>query len=205
MPTAEKGKSSVSETRVRSEEEEVEEDENRGLTAADDDGEEEGEEGSEAVLIAALAITSASSEMSMSWRRPLDVERAGRVGVLLRKASPERVTRRVLEEAEEEAATADKSVDDDKGDEWLLPARSRNVTLPIKSYAEQVINEKLSTIASTMKENGSRSGEEGRGGRIVFPLFSFFLRRQGKKKKKRGDSSRNSYSLSCSKCNRRFS
>ena len=68
MPTAEKGKSSVSATGVLS-------DENKGLTGEEEDkggGGGGGAAATEAVLIAALAISTASSEMfgeMIPWRR----------------------------------------------------------------------------------------------------------------------------------------
>lgn len=160
IPTAEKGKRSVSATRVRLSDEKGDDEEEEGLTVVRD-----------AALIAALAISTASSEMEMvRWRRP----RRGVAGAatspgVLRKASPERVTRRVLEEEEEvvpgrgggKSSCGD---DDDDGATLLLPPSFEKVTLPINSYAEQEQTIILKKKASTEGEDARPRLERGAEG-----------------------------------------
>jgi hypothetical protein len=165
MPTAEKGKSSVSATGLLS-------DLNRGPAA--------GAAAAEAVCIAALAISRASSEMLViSWRRP---RRGFPVVDVLRKASPERVTSKVREEEEErEEAEVGCGRGGGGGDEdeeedaaWLLPASLEKVTVPIYSYAEQELVTDNTSHARRGNEGRLERNAEGHG-RI---LFSWRLRKK---------------------------
>ena len=161
MPTAEKGKSSVSlTTALAAENGNADDDGDRGLTR--------GEGEAEAVLIiAALAISTASSEMLvMLWRR----SRRLWTGDLRRKASPERVTRRVREEEEEEEVVSrcGKSNEADDDAALLLPAtRSAKVTLPINSYAQQESNAMTKSAAWSKRTKKEMPRLEGSCGAMV--------------------------------------